>query len=223
MKPKIALFLHQPKCSVQSGNGIMEALSSRYDFKIFTRHELEDDFFDDVDIVAFPGGLGDSDSFDYLTRDNRKKIKKFVRNGGKYLGICMGGYWAAEDYFDILDSVQATQYIKRPNTDTRRPHAKNQRVLWAGEETNMYFYDGCAFSGPGLMNSEIYALYPNGDPMAIIQDNIGLIGCHPESTPHWYKSYSWMQNHYHGGEHHKLLLNFVDRLMYGKQEVLREE
>jgi hypothetical protein len=26
MKPKIALFLHQPKCSVQSGNGIMQSL-----------------------------------------------------------------------------------------------------------------------------------------------------------------------------------------------------
>ena len=201
----------------------MGALSSKYDFKIFTRHELEDDFFDDVDIVAFPGGFGDADSFDYLTRDNKERIEKFVKNGGKYLGICMGAYWAAEDYFDILDGVQATQYIKRPNTDTRRPHAKNQRVLWAGEETNMYFYDGCAFSGPGLMTSEIHALYPNGDPMAIIQGNIGLIGCHPESTPHWYKSYSWMQNHYHGGEHHKLLLDFVDRLMYGKQKVFREQ
>jgi hypothetical protein len=55
-KRKIAIFLHQPKCSVQSGNGIMKALSSHYTFKIFTKHELEDDFFDDVDMVAFPGG-----------------------------------------------------------------------------------------------------------------------------------------------------------------------
>jgi hypothetical protein len=38
----------------------MRALSSRYQFKIFTRHELEDDFFDDVDLVAVPGGIGDS-------------------------------------------------------------------------------------------------------------------------------------------------------------------
>jgi glutamine amidotransferase-like uncharacterized protein len=198
----------------------MKALSSKYDFKIFTRHKVEDDFFDDVDIVAFPGGLGDSDSYDFLFRDNKKEIKRFVRNGGKYLGICMGAYWAAEDYFKLLDGVEATQYIKRPNTDTRRPHAKNQRVLWAGEEVNMFFYDGCAFSGPGLQNSEIYSLYPNGDPMAIIQGNIGVMGCHPESEPHWYNSYSWMKNHYHGGKHHELLLNFVDRLMYGKQEVL---
>ena len=66
MKPKIALFLHQPKASIQSGNGIITALSSQYDFKIFTKHEIERGFFKNIDIVAFPGGFGDSDSYDYL-------------------------------------------------------------------------------------------------------------------------------------------------------------
>ena len=106
MKPTIALFLHQPKCSVQSGNGIIKALESHYHFKIFTRHELEDDFFDGVDIVAFPGGLGDSDSFDYLFKDNRKRISDFVHNGGRYLGICMGAYWAGNSYFNFLNNVE---------------------------------------------------------------------------------------------------------------------
>ena len=67
MKPKIALFLHQPRCSIQSGNGIMKALSSDYDFKIFTKHELEDDFFDDVGIV-------DMIETDVLTIDEFNKL-----------------------------------------------------------------------------------------------------------------------------------------------------
>jgi hypothetical protein len=54
---------------------------------------------------------------------------------------------------------------------------------------------------------------PNGDPMALIQDNVGIIGCHLESQPHWYDSYSWMQGKYHNDRHHKLLLEFVDELM----------
>ena len=210
MKPTIALFLHQPKCSVQSGNGIIKALESHYHFKIFTRHEVENDFFDNVDIVAFPGGLGDSDSFDYLFKNNRDRITDFVHNGGRYLGICMGAYWAGRDYFDLLDNVDVEQYIKRPNTDTRRPHAKNLSVIWQGKDAKMFFYDGCAFGGGQY---EIIAKYMNDDPMAIIQGKLGLIGCHPESQPHWYNSYSWMKGHYHGGEQHKLLLNFVDRLM----------
>jgi hypothetical protein len=209
---KIALFLHQPKCSVQSGNGIIEALSSNYKFKIFTRQEVERDFFDDVDAVCFPGGIGDADSFDYLFQYNGDSVKKFVQGGGKYLGICMGAYWAGPHYFNITDHIDAVQYITRPGTDTHRPHAKAQQVLWKGEKHRMFFYDGCALIGQGILNSEIWSLYPNGDPMAVIQNNLGLIGCHPESERHWYEMYSWMNPYWHNRDHHRLLLDFVDHL-----------
>jgi len=49
--------------------------------------------------------------------------------------------------------------------------------------------------------------------MAVIQNNVGIMGCHLESEPHWYESYSWMQGQYHNGSHHKLLLEFVNELI----------
>ena len=210
MKPIIALFIHDPKCSVQSGNGIIKALNSRYEFKIFSKNELEDDFFDDVQMIAVPGGFGDSDSYDSLFKHNSKRVVEFVKNGGHYLGICMGAYWAGKHYLNILGDVEVEQYIKRPNTDTRRPHAKNMPIIWNGVDDNMFFYDGCAF-GPGQY--DIVAKYMNDDPMAIIKGRIGLIGCHPESQLHWYESYSWMKGKYHNGKHHTQLLEFVNKLM----------
>ena len=66
MKKTVALFLADPYCSVQSGNGIMKSLGNNYNFKIFGKNVLEDNFFDDVDIVAVPGGFGDASSFDRL-------------------------------------------------------------------------------------------------------------------------------------------------------------
>ncbi len=213
MRGRIALFVHQPKCSVQSGNGIIRALSPHYTFKIFTKHEVEEDFFDDVDIVCVPGGIGDSESYRYLMKDHESRIRRFVKRGGRYLGICMGAYWAAENYLNLLVDVDAEQYITRPGADTRRPHAKNQSVLWKGQLENMFFYDGCAFYGQGLDSCNIWSLYPNGDPMAIIQGKLGLIGCHPESEPHWYTGWSWMNGKYHDGRHHELLLDFVDNLI----------
>lgn len=205
----VALFLHQPRCSVQSGNGIMRALSPHYRFKIFTRHELEDDFFDDVDLVAVPGGIGDSDSYDYLMNTNGQQIRNFVAAGGHYLGICMGAYWADTHYLGLLNSVRVTQYIRHSTACTRRPHAKQMPVIWNGVKTGMYFYDGCTFS-PGPYDT--VATYPNGSAMAIMQDRVGLIGCHPEAEQHWYQSPSWMPRHWSGGQH-SLLLNFVDELM----------
>lgn len=210
MLPTIALFIHQPKCSVQSGNGVIKALSPYYRFKIFTKHELEDDFFDDVDIVTIPGGIGDSDSFNYLMKINAQPIRNFVANGGKYLGICMGAYWADTHYLGLLNDVRAVQYLSRPNTDTRRPHAKFIATNWKGHDMNMYWYDGCALVGDES-KFETIARYKNGDPMAIIQDNVGLIGAHPEAEKHWYDSYSWMRKHWQGGQH-ELLLDFVNEL-----------
>jgi hypothetical protein len=77
----------------------------------------------------------------------------------------------------------------------------------------MFFYDGCALVGGDMSPYETVATYSNGDNMAIIQNRIGLIGCHPESENHWYESYSWMRGKYHNGSQHKLLLNFVNELM----------
>jgi len=211
MKGRIALFLHQPYCSVQSGNGIIRALSPHYSFKMFTRHDLEADFFDDVDMICFPGGLGDASSFEFLTRENGDRIKEFVQNGGRYLGICMGAYWAGSEYFNMVEGVDAVQYIARPGTDTRRPHAKNLPVVWNNQPEQMFFYDGCALVGDESKFQTV-ARYANGDPMAVIQNRIGLIGCHPESERHWYESYSWLRGKYHEGSHHSLLLNFVDQV-----------
>ncbi len=207
----IALFLHQPKCSVQSGNGIIKALHPYYKFKIFTKHELESNFFDDVDMVCFPGGLGDSDSWNYLLKSHVDSIRKFIAGGGRYLGICMGAYWAGTDYFDILNDVEISQYITRPNTDTRRPHAKQMKVTWDDKPEELFFYDGCAIFGDES-KYDVISRYPNGDAMAIMQGNIGLIGCHPEAQRHWYEDYSWMKKRWSGSKEY-LLLDFVNRMM----------
>jgi hypothetical protein len=45
----------------------MKALSEYYNFKIFSKNKLEYDFFDDVDMIAVPGGIGDSNKFKQLS------------------------------------------------------------------------------------------------------------------------------------------------------------
>jgi hypothetical protein len=209
MKPTIALFLYDPKCSVQSGNGVIHALQSDYNFKIFSINPLEDNFFDDVDMIAVPGGFGDANTFDRAFKHNKTRVRQFVQRGGKYLGICMGAYWAGSNYFDILDSVDAVQYITQPGTDTRRPHAKDLHILWRNRPERMFFYDGCALVG-NTNKFDTIARYSNGDAMAIKQSNIGLIGCHPEAEQFWYDSYSYMKGKY-ASKHH-LLLDFVTQL-----------
>lgn len=210
MPKKIAIFLNHPKCSVQSVNGVIEALP-KYQFKIFTKHRVEASFFDDVHMVCFPGGLGDSDSFDTLLKENQDAVKKFVQQGRPYLGICMGAYWCDRLYFNFLKSTRVVQYIKVGGTCTKRPHAKAIPVIWNNQADHMFFYDGCTFKGGDYVTVATYAR--TGYTMAMVQENIGLIGCHPEATKHWFDIYRYTQPYWHGGRHYHLLNQFVKKLL----------
>jgi len=215
---RMALFLHHPECSEDCAFAMVHSLSSEYQVRIFTEKELDDDnFFDHIDVIAFPGGIGDSDSYaDFFTRTRANRIARFLEDGGHYLGICMGAYWAGERYFDILTAVSPVQYIKRPNATVRRSYGTVADVEWNGIKEQMYFYDGCALIGDENKFKTV-ARYANGDPMAIIQGRIGLIGCHLEAPLCWYeKPWQYINKYWHGERHHTLLLDFVNELCVSK-------
>jgi hypothetical protein len=75
----VAVFVHHPMCSVDSVNGVLQAFSADFRLKIFTRHPVAQDFFDDVDLVVFPGGDGEASSFRYLLKDNAPSVKTFLQ------------------------------------------------------------------------------------------------------------------------------------------------
>jgi glutamine amidotransferase-like uncharacterized protein len=211
---KIALYLRHPQCSEDCVAAMVHALSPNYQIRIFGENELDDpEFFNDLDVVAFPGGLGDSESyFDFFNRTRANRVADFLSRGGYYLGICMGAYWAGSRYFDILTDVDAVQYIKRPNADVKRSFGTVSSVTWNGQQEHMYFYDGCALIGDESKFKTV-ARYVNGDPMAIIQGNVGIMGCHPEAPMWWYeKPWQYINKYWNGGAHHSLLLNFVNEL-----------
>lgn len=211
---RMAIFMRHPECSEDCTYAMVHALSSDYQIRIFSENDIDDDnFFDHLDVIAFPGGIGDSDSYpNFFTRTRANRIARFISDGGHYLGICMGAYWAGSRYFDILNDVEPIQYIKRIDADVKRSYGTVASVTWRDQKEMMYFYDGCALIG----NEEKFktiARYANGDPMAIIQGRIGLIGCHPEAPLYWYeKPWQYINKHWNGGRHHTLLLDFVNEL-----------
>ena len=210
----LALFMRHPECSEDCAYAMVHALSSEYQIRIFEEKELDDDnFFDHIDVIAFPGGIGDSDSYpDFFTRTRANRIARFLDGGGRYLGICMGAYWAGSRYFDILTDVNPVQYIKQPNSDVKRSYGTVASVTWKNQQEKMYFYDGCALIGDES-KFKVIARYANNDPMAIIQGRIGLIGCHPEAPLYWYEDpWQYINKYWNGGHHHTLLLNFVNEL-----------
>jgi hypothetical protein len=208
MKPKVALFMNDPVASESCANGIMEALRG-YRFQIFSKKTFKNIDFTTTDLVAFPGGHGDADLFNRIVRPQSQIIVDYMNNGGRFLGICMGAYWADKKYFNFLKDVRAVQYLARPRTEIHRSYATVANVCWNRKYHSMYFYDGTAFVGDKFRR---IATYANGDAMAIIQGKVGVIGCHPESMKHWYNK-PYLKEYWHEGEHHELLRGFVDKLL----------
>ena len=214
MKKTVALFLHHPTCSADSVNGVIAALSPMARIKLFTKHAVPEGFFDDVDLVVFPGGDGEATAFRSVLKPNLAQVRAFMQRGGKYLGICMGAYWADAYYFNLLKTTRCVQYIKRPKADIRSSYGTTAPVNWRGQSQRMYFYDGPTFIGGSF---DTVASYANGDPMAVVQGSVGLVGCHLESQSHWY-SKKYMQAHWHHNSHHPMLLQFVaDYLFQSRQ------
>jgi glutamine amidotransferase-like uncharacterized protein len=193
---------------------MIQALSPKYSIDIMTVEDIKLNKFQSYDCIAFPGGIGDYSTYDnFFRRRTENAVADYVANGGHYLGICMGAYWAGSNWFDILDSADTEQYIARPTADIKRSYGTVAEVDWRGQKEQMFFYDGCSILGDETKFKTI-ARYANGDPMAVIQNRIGIIGCHPESMEFWYETpYQYINKHWHRGHHHNLLLDFVDELM----------
>ena len=215
MKPTIAVFLHHPICSADSVNGVIAAMASLARIKIFTKQKVAEGFFNDVDLVVFPGGDGEATAFRSALKDNLNDVRGFMQRGGKYLGICMGAYWADAYYFNLLQGTRCVQYIKRPRADIRSSYGTVAAVNWQGQDKRMYFYDGPTYVGGAF---HTLASYANGDPMAVVQGSVGLIGCHLESQQHWY-SKKVLQPHWHQNTHHRLLWQFVANHLLQNQQM----
>ena len=209
MKPTIAIFIHNPQCETECALGMVAGLVNDFDIRTFGIDNLTSSFLAEFDAVCFPGGTGDADDFDKIfTADHIHTIQEYVHCGGRYLGICMGAYWAGSDYFDITTDLTIGQYIERPTSDITYDGPTIANVTWLNDPDTMYFYDGCAILGDDM---DVYATYVNGDAMAVIQGNVGVIGCHPEAQPNWYDEGD-MYNYYHL-KHAQCMSNFLKDLV----------
>lgn len=213
MKPTIAIFMHDPQCETECALGMIQGLLKDFHVRTFGIEELNYHFLMPFDVVAFPGGMGDSDDFDQIfTQKQVLAVQDYVKNGGKYFGICMGAYWAGPNYFDLVDGLEVTQYITRDGADITTDGPTIADVIFTGDmayEETMYFYDGCAIVGTDL---QVVATYQNGDAMAAIQDNVGLFGCHPEALEWWYLE-GGMDADWYTTAHARIMRDFVHQLL----------
>ena len=70
-------------------------LSPEYDLKVLAPEEYSTGGLDGLDLVIQPGG-GCTSQYRALGEDGAEAIKRFVRGGGKYYGVCAGAFLALQ-------------------------------------------------------------------------------------------------------------------------------
>ena len=225
-KPVFLVYTDHPMCSMDCADAVCDVLNSSglYDARMigpdsYPRIAFNQDNIEHADCIVMPGGWGDSDQFDETLYKSSKMIESYVKKGGRYLGICMGAFFAGHHYFDILTNAKAVQYIKRKNSTTKRDNHDVVGLNWQGEHHDMYFHDGAAFIPVDMKEipANIIAYYKNGDVAAMIQKykkgKVGVIGPHPEAQKWWFYSQTCIKDRWKDCIKHDLLLDFVNKLL----------
>lgn len=203
------ILVHDPILELDCAHATASALKPDFKVQMITLENLHSSLYD-CDLLVLGGGIGDSDLFDdIISRNHIRTVQDYIEAGGKYLGICMGAYWASGLYFDIVP-LAIGQYIVTEDNGINNKGPAIANVSWLGVKHRMYFYDGCTFHAP-TKNTEIIARYQNGYPMAVIEDNkIALVGCHPESERWWFDD---LDTNAYNPHHAELLKDLAIRLV----------
>jgi phosphoribosylformylglycinamidine (FGAM) synthase-like amidotransferase family enzyme len=216
-------------CSLDCADAVLDVLRlsrkydadfigpSSYPYKALTSSSIAE-----ASCLVVPGGLGDADQYDdSFLRRLAPTVKSYLAQGGRYLGICAGGYFAGHHYMDILKpNTKAAQYVRRKGSTVHHEDHDVVTIDWQGETRTAYFHDGAAFvprKWCSKISGDVVARYSNGDAAAIIQPykygRVGVMGPHLEAHKWWFYSQTRISKRWRDSVQHDLLLEFTERLL----------
>ncbi|EPD63229.1 BPL-N domain-containing protein [Streptomyces sp. HGB0020] len=145
----------------------------------------------DADVYVQPGGGDDLDAAWEEVKGAAGAIRDWVRDGGRYLGFCMGGYLAGQNPgFDLLPG-DTDAYIASRDASVRDQRDTVVPVHWRDEPRHMYFQDGPVFLLDDGADATVLARYDNGTVAAVVapygKGRVGVVGPHPEADASWYE------------------------------------
>lgn len=144
-------------------------------------------------LYAQPAGNASVSKGWKYVKDTAPAIRKFVQNGGHYLGFCMGGYFAGKDPgFELLPG-DTDQWIASKKASVKDEDDAIVEVQWRKAKRFLYFQDGPYFLvDENAAGVTVLAKYASNDKIAAVvapygKGKVGVVGPHPEADDSWYK------------------------------------
>ncbi len=153
----------------------------------------EDKFYD-VALWIHPGGQS-ATAATTMTHEQKSRLRKFVADGGGYVGFCAGAFIASAGIRkakgDVLKPVETFQLI--PLLTTLYPEKRAEAVIypidWLGTERYLYWEGGPYFEIEKQETVEVIARYSSGEPVTVRntygKGRVFVTGLHPEAPESW--------------------------------------
>ena len=152
-------------------------------------------------LYAQPGGNGTVDEgIAALGGDSALNlIKNFVNGGGKYVGFCMGAYFAGSNPgMGLLAPGDTDGYLGSPGASVKTDADSTVPVVWRSTHKIHFFQDGAYIIPSKVSGERILAYYDNGLVDALSKPygkgSVGVVGTHPEADRTWYTDQLWSQD-----------------------------
>jgi glutamine amidotransferase-like uncharacterized protein len=196
MKPLALVYRGPVGCDGCSEVVAQLLLSSRWDFEVKYVGpkeilKLSAATLQSAVLYAQPGAAGSLSRAYRKLRDYARDIRNFVSSGGRYLGICMGGYLAGSTPGFHLLPGDTDQFIASHDASVRTAADTLVQVKWRDQLRWMYFQDGPFFRLHSKASGvTVLARYTNGKVAALVapygKGKVGVVGPHPEADASWF-------------------------------------
>lgn len=198
---------------------------------ITARDIVENNILDKAELLVFPGGR-DLQYLRLLRGNGCEKIRKFVENGGIYLGICAGAYFGSSQIefakgcaMEVCGTRELGFYKSRAVGPILAPYnyendsgSRAANVIVGTDELFLYCNGGCAFpEARGFQNVRIIGTLKERNLPVIIETEIGdgkaiLSGVHFEVDPNFLK-----KNTFHSMISPSLIKSNAKRLSFARK------
>ena len=162
---------------------------------------LSNDWEEGIDLIIIPGGR-DVPYHEHLQGEPNKRIRKFVEEGGSFLGICAGGYYGSKEVvfeeggeLEVIGERELAFFPGRAVGPAygngefsylSQSGARIAKVKWEEGMSDTYFNGGCYFED-AHHHAEVLATYEDLKLPAIVSCAVGkgraiLSGVHLECS-----------------------------------------
>jgi glutamine amidotransferase-like uncharacterized protein len=198
---QVALVYRGPAAAADCAEAAAALLrQSRHDFEVRfvgkgQAFDLSPSNLQAAALYVQPGGGASLERAYRRIKGHSTAIRDYVGGGGRYLGICMGGYLAGHWRGFRLLPDDADQFITSPRASVRTKRDSVVEVDWRGQRRHMFFQDGPTFRVPATAPEvEVLARYASNGQVAALVCPFGLgkvavSGPHPEAPSSWYTAH----------------------------------